>query len=108
MNQMTAMSMSHSKDTTKILVEQEEFRNTPSYVCSSHHYYQAYVYYSFTRNKWHQSIPFGYTRLLPAKSPPFEPSVVPTYPVSAYRLIVNAPNGQLYTTDEEFIPGDDA
>ena len=48
-------------------------------------------------------MPSGYTRLLPAEGPSFEPWVVPTEPVGIYHPVIDAPDDPLYTADEDFI-----
>ena len=102
-NQMTAISLRQSEDTEKILADQEEFRNTLAYVCSSHCYYQACVNYSFAQHEWPQPMPTGYTRRLLADGPPFEPWVVPTEPISVYHLVIDEPDAPLFIVDEDFI-----
>ena len=103
LNQMIAMSLSHSADTVKILANQDEFRNTLAYIFSSHHYYPACVDYSFAQHEWPQLMPSYYTHPLPAEGPPFEPWVVPTEPVGMYHLVVDEPDDPLYV-DKDFIP----
>ena len=103
MNQMTALSLSHSEDTAKILANQDEYKNTLAYVCSSQRYYQACMNYSFAQCVWPQPMPTSYTRPLPAEGPPFEPQVVPTQPVGVHRPVVDEPDAPLYTADEDFI-----
>jgi len=102
MNQMTTISLRHSEDVVKILANQEEFRNTLAYVCSSHLYYQACMYYSFAKYEWPQLMPTGYTRPLQDEGSHFEPRVVLTEPVSVYRLVIDEPDDPLYTADKDF------
>ena len=103
MKQMTAMSQRQSEDAAKILAYQEELKNTLTYICSSHHYYQACVNCFFARHEWPQPMPSSYTRPLPVEGPPFEPCVVPSEPIGVYHPIIDGPDDSLYA-DKDFLP----
>ena len=82
---------------------QDEFRNTLTYVCSSQRYYKACTDYSFAQHEWPQAITTSYTSLLLVEGPPFELWIAPTEPIGVYRPVVDEPETPFYTADQDFI-----
>ena len=105
MNQMVAMSLRHSEDTTKILANQEELR-THLLLFVHHIVIIKLVWIIPLLSISGSAHATGYSCPHPAEGPPFEPWVVRIEPVGMNRLVVDETDAPLYASDKDFIPNE--